>query len=285
VLQNIGQIFGTTELTLYINLFIRYAGLPALTTTMRVLMLHVYAQTGDTFRRKLRRLEDKIRGSHPNASFMYLDGPIKLDVADKTMNNSVNSGAMEPDDQPELRAWFYLPRVVDPASGLQASLDYMATVLARYEPFDGAIAFSQGTVIATMMASLSQGQKRRDCFENASHDEVMQYPVSFLAIDHPPLKFAVFYASRVADCSYYQWLYENPHISTPFCLFFGLWDSMVEQEEQDAALRMLCRDERSRKYCHNRGHFVPSDRVCINVAAEFIMKRMTVNSAGPDPIS
>lgn len=241
-------------------------------------MLHGYAQTGDTFRRKLRRLEDKIRGSHPNVSFIYLDGPIKLDAADKTMNNPVNSGAMEPNDKPDLRAWFHLPHVVDPANGLQASLDYMATVLARYGPFDGVIAFSQGTVIATLMASLLQGQNRRDCFENASQDEVMQYPASFLAINHPPLKFAVFYASRVADSSYYQWLYEDSHIATSFCLFFGLWDSMVEQEERDAALRTLCRDERSKKHCHNGGHFVPSDRVSVNVAAEFIMNRMAVNS-------
>lgn len=53
---------------------------------------------------------------------------------------------MDPNDQPELRAWFHLPHVVDPANGLQVSLDYMATVLARYGPFDGVVAFSQGTV-------------------------------------------------------------------------------------------------------------------------------------------
>lgn len=45
-------------------------------------MLHGYAQTGDTFRRKVRRLEASLRKLTEEAEFVYLDGPIKLETHD-----------------------------------------------------------------------------------------------------------------------------------------------------------------------------------------------------------
>jgi len=49
---------------------------------MKILMLHGYAQTGDTFRRKLSRLEASLQDFDAKAEFVYLDGPIKLETDD-----------------------------------------------------------------------------------------------------------------------------------------------------------------------------------------------------------
>jgi hypothetical protein len=45
---------------------------------MRVLMLHGYTQTGDNFRRKIRRLENRLRQTNAEADFVYADRPMRL---------------------------------------------------------------------------------------------------------------------------------------------------------------------------------------------------------------
>ncbi|KAM0721067.1 hypothetical protein Q7P37_003353 [Cladosporium fusiforme] len=246
---------------------------------MRILMLHGYAQTGDTFKRKLRRLEYTIRKYYPDASFIYLDGPMKLDADDMIESTPTTYKAIDQTHKLELRAWFRLPLVAGrtPPDGLLKSLDYLAKALEHYGPFDGIIAFSQGTVLGGMICSLLQSKERRDSYDFAFNTESMQYPASFHAIKHPPLKFGIFYASRVFVGDYYDAIYKSPNMDTSFCHFFGKWDSMVGQDEQDEVRRMLCPDERSKTFHHSGGHFVPSDRRNNEIAAGFIERCMGVD--------
>lgn len=148
----------------------------------------------------------------------------------------------------------------------------LAEVVNRDGPFDGVVAFSQGTVMAAMLASLLQGKVRREAYEKAlqTSANIMPYPEAFLKIQHPPLKFGITYAGRVGRTSYYDWLYESPAIDTPFCHFVGFWDPMVDHEERDAVLAKLSSSALSTTIVHFGGHFVPSDNDNNDRVVDFI---------------
>ncbi|KAM0707916.1 hypothetical protein Q7P35_004565 [Cladosporium inversicolor] len=235
---------------------------------MKVLMLHGYAQTGDIFRRKARRLEASLRQLDAKVEFVYLDGPIKLETHDIPGS----AAAYRHRGEHDMRAWFDLRIVHYPPAGVIQSLDLLAAVLKSQGPFDGIIAFSQGTVIGAMVASLLQGDIRRKAYEIALEQsgDIFDYPESFLKLRYPPLKFALFYASRVATGDYSAWMYQHPRIQTPFCHFYGEWDPMVSYEERDAVLERVRGDQGAMVFTHGGGHFVPTDRHSTETARRFV---------------
>ena len=244
---------------------------------MKILMIHGYAQNSDTFQRKMRRLEERLRTTFPNTEFTWPEGTLRLRVSDISGQGPAGSHG-EPLNtlNPDLRAWFHLRYVQDPPHGLFESLDMIAGILKRDGPFDGVVAFSQGTVLAAMVASLLQeGGVRQRAYEEAirsSRDALMPYPQTFKDLQHPPLKFGILYAGRVGRTSYYDWLYESPRIDTPFCHFVGMWDPMVDHEERDAVFAKLSSNEKSATIVHTGGHFAPTDKENNERVVDFIKR-------------
>jgi hypothetical protein len=122
---------------------------------MKILMLHGYAQNSDTFQRKMRRLEERLRATFPNTEFAWPEGALRLQVSDIIGHDGEqqqHSNTLSPD----LLAWFHLRYVLDPPHGFFESLGLIAGVLEHEGPFDGVVAFSQGTVLAAMVASMLQ---------------------------------------------------------------------------------------------------------------------------------
>jgi dihydrofolate reductase len=150
----------------------------------------------------------------------------------------------------------------------------LAEILKRDGPFDGVIAFSQGTILAAILASLLEGQTRVDAFHRASQisPAIMPYPDTFINLRHPPFKFGILYAGRVGTTRYSDWLYEDPLIDTPFCHFVGKWDPMVDHEERDAVLAKLSGSKESRTIVHVGGHFVPVNDEMVGHVVDFIAK-------------
>ena len=150
----------------------------------------------------------------------------------------------------------------------------LADILDREGPFDGVIAFSQGTILAAILASLLECQTRRDAFQRTLQisPNIMPYPEAFINLKHPPLKFGILYAGRVGTTRYSDWLYEDPPIDTPFCHFVGKWDPMVDHEERDAVLAKLSGSKESRTIVHAGGHFVPVSDEMIRHVVDFIAK-------------
>jgi len=215
----------------------------------------------------MRRLEERLRTTFPNTGFTWPEGALRLRVSDiPEQDPAAPHGEQRHNTlSPELRAWFHLRYVQDPPHGLFESLDLIAGVLKRDGPFDGVVAFSQGTVLAVMVASLLQeGGVREKAYEEALRNSsrnaaIMPYPEAFKNLQHAPLKFGILYAGRVGGASYYDWLYESPRIDTPFCHFVGMWDPMVDHEERDAVVAKLSSNEKSTAIVHTGGHFAPTD--------------------------
>jgi len=238
---------------------------------MKVLMLHGYTQTGETFRRKLQKLENRLRKTSTGATFVYLDGPMILNTHDIPGIQLATSGYSE-NDRHKMGAWFDLRGVGEPPNGLHRSLELIATILKTQGPFDGVIAFSQGTVVGAMVASLLQGEARRKAYYSASKHtpDILRYPEAFRDLEHPPFKFALFYASQMGTGTYSDWMYEYPRVETRFCHFFGLLDSVVSHEQRDIVSIKLGGVEGSRLVYHAGGHFVPMDSTNIETAARFV---------------
>lgn len=239
--------------------------------SMRILMLHGYAQSGELYRRKTTGLVHRIRQVHPNATFLWPNGPIELKTTDIPAWDPKRY-TVQSEDGPELRAWFQHRYVLDPPSGLSASLSFIANILQDEGPFDGVIAFSQGTVIAGMIASLLEGDATHNAYSKSFRKSpiAFEYPTEFLKIQHPPLRFGILYASRVGQHECYDWLYETPRVRTPLCLIFGRLDPMIECDERDAAIRRLMRGNDSCLWFHDGGHYVPTDALNLDRAINFI---------------
>jgi len=234
-------------------------------------MLHGYTQTGSNFRCKLRKLENRLRQTSTSARFVYLDGPIMLDAHDSPGIQLETSEYPESDNH-EMGAWFDIRGASEPPNGLYKSLDLVAAVLKSQGPFDGVVAFSQGTVVGAIVASLLQGDARRKAYDLASQRTVniLRYPDAFLDMTHPPFKFALFYASQMGMGTYTDWLYECPRVETRFCHFFGLLDIMVSHEQRDTVSIRLGSAEGSRLVYHAGAHFAPMDDKSIETAARFV---------------
>lgn len=236
-------------------------------------MLHGYSQNSRTFQRKLRRLAERLYQTFPNTELVWPEGPLQIHPSDIPGYQPANN-ERQPHEGPELRAWFQLRYVQDPPHGLFQSLDMLAEILKRDGPFDGVIAFSQGTILAAILASLLEGQTRVDAFHRASQisPHIMPYPDTFINLRHPPFKFGILYAGRVGTTRYSDWLYEDPLIDTPFCHFVGKWDPMVDHEERDAVLAKLSGSKESRTIVHVGGHFVPVNDEMVGHVVDFIFK-------------
>jgi hypothetical protein len=238
---------------------------------MKILMLHGYSQNSRTFQRKLRKLAERLYQTFPSTELVWPEGPLQLHTSD-IPGCEFMSNERQLLDGPELRAWFHLRYVQDPPHGLFQSLDLLARILERDGPFDGIIAFSQGTILAAILASLLQGKTRLDAFQRTLQNSpnIMPYPKAFINLKHPPLKFGILYAGRVGTTCYSDWLYKDPPIDTPFCHFVGKWDPMVDHEERDAVLAKLSAGKKSRTIVHTGGHFVPVDDEMVKHVVDFI---------------
>jgi pimeloyl-ACP methyl ester carboxylesterase len=244
---------------------------------MKILMLHGYAQNSDTFQRKMRRLEERLRTTFPNTEFAWPEGVLQLRVDGIIGHDGEQQQQHNNTLSPDLRAWFHLRYVLDPPHGFFESLDLIAGVLERDGPFDGVVAFSQGTVLAAMVASMLQEKGVRhgayeEALKKSQNATIMPYPQSFKDLQHPPLKFGILYAGRVGRTSYYDWLYKSPPIDTPFCQFVGMWDPMVDHEERDAVVARLSSNEKSVTIVHTGGHFAPTDDDNNDRVVEFIKR-------------
>ena len=239
---------------------------------MRILILHGYAQTGDIFRRNTRRLVAEIRKAHPGATFVWPDGPIRLGTSYIAGFNVGEYDGLA-DESTELRAWSHLRYVSEPPPRLFGSLIATAHILRSEGPFDGVVGFSQGTKIAGMVASLLEGKERWQAHRTALHcsAKLMEYPPVFRSLQHLPFKFGVVYAGRVGRDRCFNWLYENPRISTPFCVVWEKWDPMVDPDERDTTWSRLSNQQGSCILIHNSGHSVLTDTKSTERVFEFII--------------
>jgi hypothetical protein len=238
---------------------------------LKVLMLHGYTQNGQLFRAKTRVLEKRLQKAFPSVSLSYPTAQIQLSAKD------VPGFDGNPTESLEAYGWWRRRDGSDPPEyvGVEDAFDEIAKVLKAEGPFDGVIGFSQGACFAAMVASLLEGESRRQAFKDAQarSKEAIAYPKSFAELDHPPLKFGIAYSGFIAPGDRYKAIY-NPTISTPLCHFIGSLDSVVEEERTQMLVDAAGGPDRTFVVTHYGGHFVPTSKQYLDAAASFIQEQM-----------
>ena len=138
------------------------------------------------------------------------------------------------------------------------------------------IGFSQGAAAAAMVASLLEGEGRRDAFKAAERDGGIPYLLSFLkegetgvkGFVQGPLKFAICYSGFKAPGKRYAGFYE-PKISTPVLHVLGQVDVVVE-ESRARQLVEVSEGGEERVVIHPGGHFVPSQKPWLDAVVGFV---------------
>ena len=251
---------------------------------MKILALHGYTQSGPSFQCKVQRLHSHLEKHFPGAEFCFPTGPIRLRPSEKALGlgpQQYNADALaaaknannrpDPDDI-DAYAWHTLHTTQDPPPGYQQSLDTLAEVLKREGPFDGILGFSQGTILAVMIASLLEGNPRREAFEHAQREypDSFPFPGSYMHLDHPPLKFGITYGALMGVGKKYAWLYNKPLIQTPFLHFSGLYDPVVSDKMSRAVENARIGGDRAVRIVHPGAHNVCVGSKYLQAVVDFI---------------
>lgn len=249
---------------------------------LRVLALHGYTQSGPGFQKKVHKLEIRLREEFGDVQFHFETAPIKLKTSElatiKSQQKSedeqeqdIGERKGDPDDA-ECYAWFNLEDHPEPPRGFFHSFDMLAKCLEERGPFDGVLGFSQGGLMAIMLASLLEGDIRKEAFANAAREfsDSIPFPESFKNIRHPPFKFGITYGALMGVTRKYAPFYENPRVQTPFCQFSGLYDPVVTVEMATAVNRAQIGGTRSIRVTHPGAHHVCVERKYLDTVVHFV---------------
>jgi surfactin synthase thioesterase subunit len=244
------------------------------TQPLKILMLHGYTQSGPLFRAKTRVLEKRLQKSFASVTLSYPTGHIQLKANDVPGYDASSSDT----ETVDAYGWWKRRDDSEPPEyvGIETAFDAIANVLKAEGPFDGVIGFSQGACFAAVVASLLEGETRRKAFKEAASQSpnAISYPESFRNLDHPPLKFGIVYSGFIPPGERYTALYNNPEIQTPLCHFIGSLDSVVEEKRTQALVDACGGPEKTEVVIHPGGHFVPTSKQYLDIAAGYIQKHM-----------
>jgi hypothetical protein len=180
---------------------------------MRLLMLRGYAQNDEILQAKSRRFIGYMQSAYPHAKFIWANGPVQLHPGDVTENSEdQNENSQEGKSAIHFRAWFHQHVPGTSFQEVSDSLAYLAELLQTYGPFDGVVGFSQGSIMAVLLASLLQGDVRRKSYEalpHSSSDKILPYPREFSHLAHPPLKFGILFCPGLLRTGM-EWLWGKP---------------------------------------------------------------------------
>lgn len=239
---------------------------------LKILMLHGYTQNGSLFHAKTKVMEKFLLKVFPGIELHYPTGPSRLkpsDVPGFDLSQLDSNG-----DGVEAYGWWRRSNTSDPPeyAGLAEGLKVITDTLDLHGPFDGVMGFSQGAAAAAMVASLLEGESRKQAFQAAQKDSKfgIAYPASFEALDHPPLKFCISYSGFVAPGERYRGFYERPTIQTPMCHVIGSLDTVVEESRTQALVDAAGGADKTQVVMHPGGHFVPSGKQYLEIIAGFI---------------
>ena len=257
----------------------RAASAPSTSHPLRILMLHGYTQSGPLFHAKSRALEKAFCRFLPIACFSYPTGPMRLQSSDIPGFESITK--MADGDETEAYAWWRRSNAGSEYIGIKEGLAKIATTIREEGPFDGVVGFSQGGCAAAIVAALLEGKERVQGFERREKEGGLPYPSSFLKstgsaeLIQQPLKFAIIYSGFAAPSELYNAFYDPP-ITTPMLHFIGSLDTLVE-EARSRKLVEACAGK-GKVVIHPGGHFVPSQKSCLEAAVAFVMESVQVKN-------
>ncbi|KAF5394733.1 OVCA2 serine hydrolase domain containing [Paragonimus heterotremus] len=205
---------------------------------LKLLCLHGYKQTGESFREKTGAFRKCMR---KHCEFEFLTAP-------NVLTDDVGCGW-----------WFSHPdryfRAKDKSAydeGFQESLDAVKMFVKTKGPFDGILAFSQGAAFALLLHLLS-GQNLCDLG------------------DFRP-RFSILIAPFRSRSSNHLHLYAGT-ISVPTLVVYGKTDEVIPSEMTEDILPIFAPP--ATVYLHEGGHFIPTNSHAKHVYEQFLSNFVT----------
>jgi len=228
----------------------------------RVLVLHGYSQSANMFAKKLMAL----RSQCPQVEMVFIDAPHILQPVDLPAPSALgyfNGLDSQPQSEPQ-RGWWKTQNVQNIASGLDVTLVLLRDVLKEQGRFDGVLGFSQGAVLAALLAGLLEKPERYPLFLDNGK-----------AV-HPPFEFCISVAGyKPLDPLGASLL--TPDFKTPTLHIIGHNDIIVTPERSQS---LIDASLNGRVEFHDGGHFVPSKTAWRKFLAEY-MRNSGGNIPGP----
>ncbi|KAL7275080.1 Family of serine hydrolases 3 [Rhizina undulata] len=233
---------------------------------IKILMLHGYTQSGAAFRSKSKAVEKQLQkslGGPGLVTLYYPTAPIRLKIADLPGERTAEELASAEDG--DNWGWWRRNHVTGECIGLDETWVFLSKYMDEHGPFDGIIGFSQGAALASMLASLLEGNRSRP---------------SLFTTAHPPLKFAVCYAGFKVSDDDLKSIYD-PKLTTPILHFIGSLDTIIDEKRAIEIIECCEGDEKTKVVVtHPGGHYIPSGKRFLNSLIEFINEHMKPNDQG-----
>ncbi|KAF4525922.1 hypothetical protein B566_EDAN016697, partial [Ephemera danica] len=194
------------------------------TGLLRVLCLHGYRQSADTFRNKLGALRKMLK---KQVEFVFVTAPHAVPVAEG-----------QEDDTQQFGWWFctedrtFNARTPCKTSvGLEESWAMLSRVFEEQGPFHGVLGFSQGAALAAMLAAKAQA------------DPVFQF------------EFIILVAGFKSLCEAHAEFYTPPQLPVPSLHVYGSTDQVIHPDLSRSLAEGFASPEVLE---HPGGHFVPA---------------------------
>ncbi|KAK7080662.1 Ovarian cancer-associated protein 2 [Halocaridina rubra] len=193
-------------------------------STLRVLCLHGYRQTGDSFREKTGAFRKLLK---KKIEFVFMTSPLTVPSLEGSENGDGGSGwwFSRSDD------YFRAQDESDCIKGFTESLAAIEKNFSEYGPFDGILGFSQGAAMLGLICGLQQQGKLNYSF-----------------------KFAVFVSAFISRSIPHQHLYADK-IMLPTLHVFGETDQVIEKSMSEEFLQYF---HEPQIIVHPGGHFIPT---------------------------
>jgi predicted esterase len=215
-------------------------------TSLRVLALHGYRQSGDALNKSFGFL----RKDHTDVEFFFPDGP-------HIFTHSMNGDLLSP-DKPQQRAWWNSSDDGKHYKGLRESILHLNQIVKEHGPFDGVIGFSQGAFLTTILCSLQQLGTLIPPLPNIPTNELRDLPSLLFQF-----RFAILIGGRLPRDEYVLKYLIHPFTTTTSLLnistlhIFGEKDFIVPADESVDLSKIF---ESPIILRHKNGHLLPSDK-------------------------
>ncbi|KAL5390090.1 hypothetical protein PMIN06_008635 [Paraphaeosphaeria minitans] len=244
-------------------------------STMRILMLHGYAQSEKKFEIKTQPLRRYIEEAYASVcpgpidqvEYTYLTAPMKLDPSDFVGVDA------EPSDSCETWGWWL--DLDGCRVDLEPSLRTLSAAVESSGPFDAVVGFSQGAALAALFASLCECQARP---ERRKALQEQGRPTSW-TVAQGRLKFAICISGFSLTKEFYAGYYE-PRIQTPVVLVAGVLDPVIPLGST-CQMAAVCEDAMLLE--HYGTHYVPRFRPVLDKIKDYITAVLTGKEPEDNP--
>ncbi|KIK61369.1 hypothetical protein GYMLUDRAFT_42956 [Collybiopsis luxurians FD-317 M1] len=198
-----------------------------------------------------------LRQQCPEVEMVFIDAPHVLQPVDLPAPSQMGYFAgfdSEPPSKEPQRGWWKTQNVQSIAAGLEVTLALLKNVLKEQEKFDGVLGFSQGAVLAALLAGLlERPEKYPSWFEDGK-------------APHPPFEFCIAVAGyKPLDPLGASLL--TPGYNTPTLHIVGNNDIIVTPERSQS---LIDASINGRVEFHEGGHFVPSKSAWRKFLADYM---------------